>query len=46
MGDSPITNKLFRREDVGRLYGLTAATVYRLISKKRCVPGRTPCTGL
>ena len=45
-----MTNKPFRREDVGRLYGLAASTLYRLISKrrfaKRGVPGRTPCTGL
>ncbi len=45
-----MTNKLLRREDVGKLYGLAASTLYRLLSKtrfdKRHVPGRTPCTGL
>ncbi len=45
-----MTNKLLRREDVGRLCSLTAAALYRLLSKtrfdKRRVPGRTPCPGL
>ena len=45
-----MTNKLPRREDVGRLCSLTAAALYRLLSKsrfnKRDVPGRTSCTGL
>ena len=45
-----MTNKLLRREDVGRLCSLAAAALYRLISKtrfdKRRVPGRTPCPGL
>ena len=45
-----MTNKPLRREDAGKLYGLAASTLYRLISKrrfnKRSVPGRTPCPGL
>ena len=45
-----MTNKPLRREDAGRLYGLAASTLYRLIRKrrfaKRRVPGHTPCTGL
>ena len=45
-----MTNKLLRREDVGRLYSQAAAALYRLIRKrrfdKRRVPGRTPCPGL
>ena len=45
-----MTNKPFHREDVGRLCSLTAAALYRLLSKrrfdKRGVPGRTPCPGL
>ncbi len=45
-----MTNKLPRREDVGRLCSLTAAALYRLLSKsrfdKRHVPGRTPCAVL
>ena len=45
-----MTNKLLRREDVGRLCSLTAAALYRLINKrrfdKRRVPGRIPCPGL
>ena len=45
-----MTNKLLRREDVGRLCSLTAAALYRLLTKrrfdKRRVPGRTPCPGV
>jgi len=45
-----MTNKPLRCEDVGRLCSLTAAALYRLLSKsrfdKRGVPGRTPCPGL
>ena len=45
-----MTNKPHHREDAGRLCSLTAAALYRLISKrrfgKRRVPGRTPYTGL
>ena len=45
-----MTNKLLRREDVGRLYSQATAALYQLISKrrfdKRGVSGRTPCTGL
>ena len=45
-----MTNKLPHREDVGRLCSLTAAALYRLLTKRRFdkwgVPGRTPCTGL
>ena len=47
---SPVTNNPLRHEDVGRLYGLAAATLYRLLSKsrfdKRGVQGRTPCAVL
>ena len=45
-----MTNKLPRREDLGRLCSLAASTLYRLLSKsrfdKRRVPGRTPCAVL
>ncbi len=45
-----MTNKLLRRDDVGRLCSLTAAALYRLLSKtrfdKRREPGRTPRTVL
>ena len=45
-----MTNKLLRREDVGRLCSLAATALYRLLSKsrfdKRNVPGRTPCAVL
>ena len=45
-----MTNKPHHREDAGRLCSLTAAALYRLISKrrfnKRHVPDRTSCAGL
>ena len=42
----PVTNKPLRREGVGRLCGQAAAALYRLISKKRRVVGRSPCAVL
>ena len=45
-----MTNKPHHREDAGKLYGLAASTLFRLLSKtrfdKRRVPDRTPCPGL
>ena len=45
-----MTNKPHHREDAGRLYGLAASTLYRLLSKtrfdKRSVPGCTSSTVL
>ena len=45
-----MTNKPHHREDAGKLYGLAASTLYRLLGKtrfdKRRVPGRNTCAVL